>query len=144
MASVIAAMIYYFPSRDLLQKELATYYPIGAVEYLDTHDVPSPMLNAYFFGGYLVNTGRKVFIDGRGDLYERSGVLADYIRLSEIQPGAFSVFDRYQIASCLLYRDEKLSVVLDHSPDWRKVYSDDNAVIFVRKTIDQGFSTRGH
>jgi hypothetical protein len=143
MVGAISAMVHYFPSGDFLQNELAKYYPVRAVEYLDTHDVPGPMLNAYFFGGYLVNTGHKVFIDGRGDLYERSGVLADYINVAEIQPGAFSVLDRYQVASCLLYRNEKLSVVLDHSPDWIKVYSDDTAAIFVRRSIDPGVFTRG-
>jgi hypothetical protein len=132
IVGVLAAMTYYFPSRDFLQKQLAAYFPIQAVDYLDSHEVPGPMLNAYYFGGYLVNTGRKVFIDGRGDLYERSGVLADYIRLSELQPGAFSILNRYQIASCLLYRTEKLAVVLEHSPEWKKIYTDDTAVLFVR------------
>jgi hypothetical protein len=133
MAGVVAAMAYYFPSRQLLRGQLEAYFPVKAVEYLDTHEVPGPMLNAYYFGGYLVNTGRKVFIDGRGDLYEKSGVLADYLALTEIQPGAFSVLDRYHVASCLLYRNEKLATVLGHSPDWKKVYSDETVVLFVRK-----------
>ena len=133
MAGVLAAMIHYFPTRELLRGELSGYFPVQAVEYLDKHEVPGPMLNAYYFGGYLVHTGRKVFIDGRGDLYERSGVLADYLRLSEIQPGGFSVLDRYGVASCLLYRNEKLAVVLGHSPEWKQVYADDTAALFVRR-----------
>jgi hypothetical protein len=133
MAGVVAAMAYYFPSSQLLRGELEVYFPVKAVEYLDTHEVPGPMLNAYYFGGYLVNTGRKVFIDGRGDLYEKSGVLADYLALAEIQPGAFSVLDRYQVASCLLYQNEKLATVLEHSPEWKKIYSDGTTVLFVRK-----------
>ncbi len=55
--------------------------PVNAVEYLNTHEVPGPMYNAYGFGGYLVWTRgpeHKVFIDGRGDVYERGGVFADY------------------------------------------------------------------
>jgi hypothetical protein len=142
MAGVVAAMIHYFPTPDLLRTELSGYFPVQAVEYLDKHEVPGPMLNAYYFGGYLVRTGRKVFIDGRGDLYERSGVLADYIRLSEIQPGGLSVLDRYGVASCLLYRNEKLAVVLGHSQEWKQVYADDTAALFVRRAkSDAGDAT---
>ena len=47
--------------------------------------------------------------------------MADYLALAEIQPGAFSVLDRYQVASCLLYRNEPLATVLGHSTDWKKV-----------------------
>jgi len=38
------------------------------------------------------------------------------------------------VASCLLYRNEKLATVLGHSPDWKMVYSDETAVLFVRNT----------
>jgi hypothetical protein len=131
IAGVIAAMVHYYPPRDLLQQKIAAVFPVRAVEYLDAHQVPGPMLNTYFFGGYLVNSGRRVFIDGRGDLYEKSGVLGDYIVLSQLEPGAFSVLERYGVASCLLHRNEKLSVALAHSTDWKQVYSDQNAALFV-------------
>ena len=76
-----------------------------AVAYLDAHKIPGPMVNSYYFGGYLVGTGHKVFIDGRGDLYERSGVLSDFLALTQIKPGALRILDRYQIVSCLLAKD---------------------------------------
>jgi hypothetical protein len=91
------------------------------------------MLNNYSFGGYLLGTGRKVFIDGRGDLFERSNVLADMITLAQIKPGALRVLDRYAISSCLLLKDEPLSAVLSASQDWERIYEDETATVFVRK-----------
>lgn len=132
MAGVIAAMVHYFPSRDALQQRIDRDFPAGAVAYLDSHNVPGPMFNAYYFGGYLVRTGRKVFIDGRGDLFERAGVLSDYQSLTQIKPGAFAILDRYQISSCLLLKDEPLAVVLTSSPKWKRIYSDGTASLFVR------------
>ena len=133
MGAIIAAMIHYAPSREALQERVTQDYPADAVAYLDSHNVPGPMLNAYYFGGYLVGTGRKVFIDGRGDLYERSGVLADYLTLTAVKPGALQILDRYQIASCLLTKDEPLAVVLANSPSWRRVYIDGTSALFVRE-----------
>lgn len=134
MGGVIAAMIHYAPSREALQERVDRDFPVAAVAYLNTHEVPGPMLNAYYFGGYLVGTGRKVFIDGRGDLYERSGVLSDFLTLTELKPGALQILDRYQIASCLLTKDEPLAVALSTSPKWTRVYSDGTAALFVHGT----------
>ena len=58
------------------------------------------MLNYYGFGGYLVFAGQPVFIDGRGDLYERSGVFADYIHLNEFEPGSLGILRNYGINAC--------------------------------------------
>lgn len=132
MAGVLWALVHYFPSRDFLQKRLDGDFPVAAVKYLDAHDIPAPMFNTYYFGGYLVGTGRKVFIDGRGDLFERSGVLLDDITISQMKPGALRVLDRYQINSCLLIKDEPLAVALAASPAWKRIYVDGRSAIFVR------------
>src|SRR6185437_12008012 len=52
MAGVIAAMVYYFPSRAFLDKKVAENFPVKAVEYLRAHPVPGPMFDDYGFGGY--------------------------------------------------------------------------------------------
>jgi len=134
MGGILGAMIHYAPSREALQERVDRDFPVAAVAYLDTHKVPGPMLNAYYFGGYLVGTGRKVYIDGRGDLYERSGILSDFLALTELKPGALQILDRYQIASCLLTKDEPLAMVLTTSPKWTRVYSDGTSALFVRRT----------
>ena len=54
---------------------IAKDYPVAAVDYLRQHPHPKGMFNDYFYGGYLIwrlGPQHKVFIDGRGDLYEYS------------------------------------------------------------------------
>ena len=132
-AAVVAAMIYYAPSRDSVQGKVAATFPVDAVAYLDSHDLPGPMFNYYAFGGYLVSQNRKTFIDGRADIFERSGVLADYMIAVQLKPGALAVLDRYKIQSCLLLKDEPLGIVLGSLPQWKRVYSDGTAALFVRQ-----------
>jgi hypothetical protein len=136
MALVAGAMIYYFPSKAKLEESVSHTYPVKAVAYLRQHPAPGPMFNNYGFGGYLVwamGPEHKVFLDGRGDVYERGGVLADYLHIAYLKPGAFGVLRNYGIQSCLVERNEALATALGNSPEWKKVYSDDLSVLFVRR-----------
>lgn len=136
MAGLLLAMVHYFPSRATLDKRVATFFPVHAVEYLRQHSVPTPMLDSYGFGGYLIwsmGPQEKVFIDGRSEIYERGGVLAEYVQLMELKPGGLDVLRRYHIQSCLLSPQERLSVVLSSSPDWQEIYRDDTSALFVRR-----------
>lgn len=135
MVCALAAIIHYFPSRAALAGRVESKFPVRAVDYLQDHAVPEPMFNNYNFGGYLVwsrGPDHKVFIDGRGDVYERGGVLADYVRIAGLKPDAFDLLRRYRIQSCLLKRDEALATALSNSADWQRIYLDDLAAIFVR------------
>jgi hypothetical protein len=135
MAGVVAAAIHYFPSQDRLQKIVSEHWPVGAVEYLNEHEIAGPMYNAYFFGGYLVwarGSEHKAFIDGRGDVYERGGVFRDYLQISRVQPGALAVLRTYGINSCLIERDAPLGTLLSASGDWNRLYTDDVAALYVR------------
>ena len=134
MAAVVVAMIHYFPTRAALDKKVAETYPVAALEYLNAHPIPGKMLDYYGFGGYLVFAGRPVFIDGRGDLYERSGVFGDYVHLNEFEPGSLEILRNYGIDVCLLGTKQSLAAVLAVTPEWRRVYGDDTSVIFVRST----------
>jgi hypothetical protein len=133
IGGVVAAMVHYWPSRTFLEKKVADKFPVHAVEYLRAHPVAGPMYNTYFFGGYLVDSGFPTFIDGRGDLFERGGVFADYMHIALLRPGALSVLNSYGVRACLLERDEALSTVLLASPEWKRVYVDNVSALYVRK-----------
>jgi hypothetical protein len=137
MAGATLLMVGYFPSHRQLEAIVAANAPVRAVEYLRRHPVPGPMFDTYEFGDYLVWSSapeQKVFIDGRGELYERGGVFADYVHIARLRPGALALLREYGVQSCLLRRDEPLVTVLAALPDWRQVYSDDLSVLFVRQT----------
>ena len=133
MAGVALAMVHYFPSRAALDEKVAENFPAHAVEYLREHHVAGPIFNSYGFGGYLVDAGYPTFIDGRADIFERGGVLEDYLRIARLQPGAFSILRNYGVESCLVERDEALSTALLDSPDWKRVFVDDVSALYVRR-----------
>jgi hypothetical protein len=136
MAVALAMIIWYFPTQAGLMQNVGKTYPVAAVDYLDHHTVPGPMFNAYGFGGYLVFTRgpeHKVFIDGRGELYEPSGIFADYLKVADIQPGGLSILEKYGIQSCLLEHDAPLATLLAALPGWQRVYEDNTSVLFVRR-----------
>lgn len=140
IAALIAAMVRYFPSQADLQRIVGEKFPARAVDYIREHTVPSPMYNTYGFGGYLVwslGPAHRVFVDGRGDVFEPGGVFSDYLHIANLQPGAFSVLRAYGIQSCILERSEALATVLAALPDWQQVYSDNVSVIFVRRNSAQ-------
>ena len=135
IAAVVVGVVHYFPSRPELQKIVGERWPVNAVEYLNAHEFPGPMYNAYGFGGYLIWTRgpeHKVFIDGRADVYERGGVLRDYLHIAQLKPGALALLQNYGIRSCLIERDEALGTLLGASAEWKRVYSDGVAALYVR------------
>lgn len=133
MAGVIAAMVHYFPSQAFLDRKVAEKYPVKAADFIEQHGIPGPTFNDYGFGDYLVWRGQKVFIDGRGDLYEHGGVLSDYLQVVRLKPAALAVLRNYGIQSCLIERGAPLATLLAVSPEWREAYSDSTSVIFVRQ-----------
>jgi hypothetical protein len=133
---VLLAMIKFRPSTLTLEKVVASDYPVHAVEYLRRHPQNTGMFNEYGWGGYLIwhlNPEHKVFIDGRADLYEYSGVFPDYMAIISAQSDALRVLARHNIQSCLVRRNEALDALLTATPDWKRVYSDDISAIFLRQ-----------
>jgi hypothetical protein len=135
MAAVVIAMFHYFPKRADLEKKVAKTYPVAALQYLKQHPVQGRLLNDYGFGGYLVLSGEKTFIDGRGDLFERSGVLGDFVHMANLKPGAFGVLRNYDVQACLLQRDSPFGIALAASSEWRRIYMDETSVILARQPV---------
>ena len=135
MTAIIFAMAWYFPSRSELEQKIANQFPVGALKYISAHPVPGPLFNSYGFGGYMVESGYKTFIDGRGELFEQTGVLGDYMHVIRVKPGALKVLTAYGIRSCLIERDEPLAVVLAALPDWRQIYSDNVAAVYTKREV---------
>jgi hypothetical protein len=91
------------------------------------------MLNDYTYGGYLIWAMPEppVFMDGRAEVYEWAGVLQPFGAWSTLQADPNLLLDKYKIQFCLLRPDAPMARVLPLM-HWKTVYSDANAVIFVR------------
>jgi hypothetical protein len=135
IALLAVGVVVSVPSLARLQRLIDRNQPRRAVDFLRAQPVPGPMFNDNFWGGYLIWASQgqqKVFIDGRSDAYERSGVLADYIRIIQLTPEALPLLEEYGVRSCLVERSGSLCALLDAQPDWCRVYQDDLCALFVR------------
>jgi hypothetical protein len=92
------------------------------------------MLNDWSDGGYLLwaMPEHPVFIDGRGDIYEWSGVMAEYARWANVIDRPDLLLDKYRVQFCLFRRESPMASVVSLLPHWRRVYTDDVSTIFVR------------
>jgi hypothetical protein len=136
MAAIVGGVVWFFPSRANLETIMEGKWPVRAVAFLRQHPAPQPMYNTYGYGGYLIwqlDGQNKVFVDGRADIYERLGVLADYLSISRVGIVAPFLLNAYGIQSCLVDQDEMLRTLLANSPDWQQVYNDNLSALYVRR-----------
>jgi hypothetical protein len=136
MGASLVVMFLAFPSTQGLQAQVEANSPVGAVGYIEGHHLAGPMLNDYTDGGYLIWASPEypVFIDGRGNPYEDSGVLVEYGKWATLQADPQILLRKYGINFCLLGPDSPTIQVLNLLPGWEKVYSDGNSVIFLRRS----------
>ncbi|MGA1982190.1 MAG: hypothetical protein ABSG84_06930 [Acidobacteriaceae bacterium] len=134
IAASLLVAFWAFPSRQNLTRQVEEQSPAKAVDFIHTHHLSGPMLNDWISGGYLIWAApdHPVFIDGRADVFEWSGVMTEFGKWATLQSPPSALLDKYQINFCILSRDSSMAFVLPLLPNWSTVYSDDNAVIFVR------------
>jgi hypothetical protein len=108
--------------------------PAAAVEAL-TRSGAGPVLNDYGFGGYLVYSGIAPFIDGRTELYGGEFMAAHHraIMLQDFE-GFLALLEKHRIDATLLSPAAPAIGLLDRLPGWRRLYSDDIAVVHIRET----------
>jgi hypothetical protein len=134
MAAFMVTMVGVFPGRAAIQQQIRKGSPAGAVDYIRRTGLSGPMFNDYVFGDYLIWAlpEEKVFIDGRGDVFDWAGVLAEYGRLVTLAEDPNILLDKYRIRLCLLSKNNAMTRVLPYLPGWKRVYSDDVSAIYVR------------
>jgi hypothetical protein len=92
-----------------------------------------PTFNAYPFGGLLIFSGVRPYIDSRAEVY--GDAFRD--RFLRLQGGDALAFQREAagrgIAWTILEPGSPLEAVIDASPAWRRLYADRYAVVHVRR-----------
>jgi hypothetical protein len=138
---VSACMIVVaFPSPGKLEQQSRAAVPDGAVKYIRNSGLSGNMLNLYDWGGYLIWAlpEHKVFVDGRGDIFEWTGVLKEYQDWAVLDADPAVLLEKYDIAFCLLSINSPLSRVMPLLPGWKGVYSDNTAIVFARAATNGG------
>jgi len=123
-----------FPSLHSLQTQVDEHSPVRAVNYIESHHLSGNMINEWADGGYLIWAApdHPVFIDGRADVFEWSGVIDEYGNWATLHDPPNQLLDKYHVSFCLLNRDSPMALVLPLLPNWKAVYSDDMSIVFVR------------
>ena len=138
-ASCLVAILA-FPNSKSLMNQVQQNCPVGAVNYIHSHHLPGPMLNEWIDGGYLIWAAPDypVFIDGRGDIFEWAGTMADYRDWALLQANPNQLLEKYHIGFCLLTRTSHRENLMALLPNWRAVYSDRQSIIYVRQPAESG------
>lgn len=112
----------------------ANVSPQAAVDYVVQQGINGPVLNDFDFGGYLIHRGIKTFIDGRTLPFGKK-FSVDYFDAMNIGnlPKLDEMADTYKVTWTLLRPNTPMAYYFQHSPNWKMVYSDDVAVIHVRR-----------
>jgi hypothetical protein len=109
--------------------------PVAAVDHLETMGISDPVLTPDWWGGYVIYRlypRSKIVLDDRHDLYGEQ-ILALYLKMYRAQPGWNDFLRDHNVTCVLMPRNAAISAMLSQTPGWKAVYSDDLAIMFVRK-----------
>jgi hypothetical protein len=131
-----------FPSSQNLTEQVKRGNPMSALAFIQQSGLSGRMLNDYIYGGYLIWAGpdHKVFVDGRADVYEWTGVLKDYIEWATLAADPAAILAKYRIDYCLLSNQEPVIRALRLLPGWKVIYSDTRSTVFATRQKEQSQS----
>ena len=134
MAVATVLVVVGFPTVEKIERQIETANPVGAVDFIRRNSLSGPMLNDYAWGGYLIWAApeEKVFIDGRADIFDWTGVLGKYLRWYAVSEDPNLLLEEYCIQYCLLRKTARVANVLPYLPGWEKVYEDALSLVFTR------------
>jgi hypothetical protein len=108
--------------------------PVAAVDYLRQHDLHGPLLSTDFWGGYLIyrlHPREQMVVDDRHDLYGAT-FFKSYLKMYRGETGWQEFLEEHPAGCVLFPRDAAITNLLLEDQDWKSVYKDEVAVIFVR------------
>ncbi len=108
--------------------------PVDAVEFLKRERIRGNMFNNDEFGDYVIYAASdmyKVFFDGRSDMYGTAR-MKEYYKVTRLEEGWDEVLRKYDIKMVMYDNASALSRFLLQRKDWKLIYSDRVANIFVR------------
>lgn len=134
---VIALAIFWAISMGLFSPRLEAdmTLPSGAVAFMQQHDLHGNLLNDYDWGSYLIwhiEPRSKLFIDGRCETVYPDNIINNYIQFYFNFVQAGRVLRGYPHDLILIPPEAPAYHLLENSPEWKLVYRDRTAVLFVR------------
>jgi hypothetical protein len=133
LALVPIAAVLLFAAPNSQAGFPADQFPVAAAAEVDKLPTQARILAPDKFGGYLIyrfRGERKVFFDGRSDLYG-SEFLKQYARLTQLRSGWRAQLDEFGFTHALLPNDYSLVPALE-ALGWKRLYADQTATLLAR------------
>jgi len=111
--------------------------PVAAIEFLRRENLKGNMFNNETFGDYVIYAAwpqYKVFADGRLDDAYGSALFREYVKVVSLDPDWETILTKYNINWIFESANAPLSTLFLERQDWRLIYADKVANIFVRNT----------
>lgn len=134
IGAMVAIMWWQAPSNAQLSTGIVEEYPVAALSHLNSTPAGTRILNDYDWGGYLIWNARQVpvFVDSRVDIFEYSGIFADYLDIMGLK-NSLELLRKHDIHYVLFARQKPLTYLLRNSTGWKVIYEDNVAVLFERR-----------
>lgn len=130
----ISAIVFLVSSGRLSYYFDPKVKPIAAVEFLKREPVHGNPFNDDEFGDYMIYAlwpNYKVFFDGRSDMYGTAR-MKDYYKIVSLKPDWEKILEKYKITWIMYDTGSPLSRYLMERKDWKLIYEDKVADIFVK------------
>jgi hypothetical protein len=133
-ALVVGATVLIVPRLPAVAGDevVARTFPVAAVDRLAAVDRDARVFAEYQWGGYvtyrLFDSGARVFVDGRNDMYDES-ILADFVTIRNAEEGWGALLTRYGADAILLPPEARLVKGSALDAGWCEAYRDDVAVL---------------
>jgi hypothetical protein len=111
-------------------------YPGKTMAFIRDNQLPPQLFSVYAWGGYelwRLYPEYRMFMDGRTHVYG-ADVLKDFLDVVAVSPRWQAVLDKWQVQTILALRSSPLTETLQAQGGWRLVFTEREAVVFVRET----------
>jgi hypothetical protein len=110
--------------------------PVGAANYVISHNLTGNMFNSYDYGGYLIYRLAphwKVCVDGRADVYGDKFLL-DFLEIYEGKPSWREKFRKLSIDFAIVSKDAPIRQLLLADGSFQEVFVDEQHSVLQRST----------
>jgi hypothetical protein len=104
--------------------------PVRAVAYLEHR--PGRIFSTYLWNDYLDFKGRRVFVDGRTELYTDNGVLQRYLAVDHLTTDPDPVLRASNVQFVLWPTGDTLARYLGHDRNWAMLWHSALVTVFER------------
>lgn len=135
ISALFVLCIYKFPKSNTFSECVdKSQFPVKAVNFIIRNNVQGNIFNEYDWGGFLIfkfYPGRKVFIDGRMDVYQDK-VGQEFVDVIRFKENWKEILDRYRIKVLLIKTNSPFYLFLRQGGDFKMVYRDSLSAVFVQ------------